>query len=58
MCKIEEKDEKHIMFCRVIFGNLEKFEFGSQQLFLSSLNFYTGVHELSILNCMWYVVAI
>ena len=21
MCKIDEKDEKHIMFCRVIFGN-------------------------------------
>lgn len=53
MCEIDENGEKHIMMCRVILGNLERVEFGSQQRFRGP-HFDTGVDEL--INPKRYVV--
>ncbi|MCD7467373.1 hypothetical protein HAX54_004783 [Datura stramonium] len=54
MSEIDEYGEKHIIFCRVILGNLEKVELGSRQLFPSSVDFDTGVDDLN--NPQLYVV--
>ncbi|KAK4348594.1 hypothetical protein RND71_031349 [Anisodus tanguticus] len=54
MSEVDEYGEKHIIVCRVILGNVEKVELGSQQLYPSSLNFDTGVDHLT--NPKWYVV--
>ncbi|XP_060199219.1 inactive poly [ADP-ribose] polymerase RCD1-like [Lycium barbarum] len=50
----DEYGEKHIILCRVILGKSEKVELGSQQLRPSSVDFDTGVDDLT--NPRWYVV--
>ncbi|PQQ16327.1 putative inactive poly [Prunus yedoensis var. nudiflora] len=50
----EDNGEKHAILCRVILGNVEKVEAGSQQCHPSSAEFDTGVDDLR--NPKWYVV--
>uniref|UniRef100_A0A3Q7G9F9 Poly [ADP-ribose] polymerase n=2 Tax=Solanum lycopersicum TaxID=4081 RepID=A0A3Q7G9F9_SOLLC len=57
MSDVDENGEKHMILCRVILGNPEKVELGSQQLFSSNLdNFDTGVDDLNNpkLYVVWY----
>ncbi|XP_009618750.1 inactive poly [ADP-ribose] polymerase RCD1 [Nicotiana tabacum] len=54
MSEVDEYGEKHIVLCRVILGKLEKVELGSQQRYPSSVDFDTGVDDLT--NPKWYVV--
>ena len=57
MSDVNENGEKHMILCRVILGNPEKVELGSQQLFSSNLdNFDTGVDDLihPKLYVVWY----
>lgn len=46
--------EKHLILCRVILGNVEKVEVGSQQYYPSKLEFDTGADDLN--NPKWYIV--
>lgn len=50
----DDNGEKHVILCRVILGNVEKVEAGSQQCHPSSAEFDTGVDDLR--NPKWYVV--
>ncbi|XP_021832148.1 probable inactive poly [ADP-ribose] polymerase SRO3 [Prunus avium] len=50
----DDNGEKHAILCRVILGNVEKVEAGSQQCHPSSAEFDTGVDDLR--NPKWYVV--
>ncbi|KAK9271324.1 hypothetical protein L1049_026914 [Liquidambar formosana] len=50
----DDNGEKHLILCRVIVGNVEKVEAGSQQSHPSSVNFDTGVDDLK--NPKQYVV--
>ncbi|XP_021600355.2 probable inactive poly [ADP-ribose] polymerase SRO1 isoform X2 [Manihot esculenta] len=55
--KLSEMDgngEKHLILCRVILGNVEKVEVGSQQYYPSKLEFDTGADDLN--NPKWYIV--
>ncbi|KAH0680293.1 hypothetical protein KY290_022480 [Solanum tuberosum] len=47
MSDIDENGEKHIILCRAILGNFEKVELGSKQMFPSSVDFDTGVDDLT-----------
>ncbi|GAB2228311.1 hypothetical protein Drorol1_Dr00010144 [Drosera rotundifolia] len=50
----DENGERHVLLCRVILGNVEKVEAGSQQNHPSSLRFDSGVDDVG--NPKWYVV--
>ncbi|KAI4316062.1 hypothetical protein L6164_024079 [Bauhinia variegata] len=50
----DDNGEKHIILCRVILGNIEKVEAGSQQRSPSCADFDTGTDDLE--NPKWYVV--
>ncbi|TYI29060.1 hypothetical protein ES332_A05G289300v1 [Gossypium tomentosum] len=50
----DENGVRHLILCRVILGNIEKVEAGSQQYLSSSVNFDTGSDDPS--NPRWYVV--
>ncbi|KAF2323913.1 hypothetical protein GH714_003941 [Hevea brasiliensis] len=55
--KLSEMDgngEKHLILCRVILGNVEKVEMGSQQYYPSNFQFDTGADDLN--NPKWYIV--
>ncbi|XP_050376296.1 probable inactive poly [ADP-ribose] polymerase SRO3 isoform X2 [Argentina anserina] len=41
----DDNGEKHVLLCRVILGNVEKVEAGSQQCYPSSVEFDTGVDD-------------
>ncbi|KAL6176691.1 hypothetical protein ACLB2K_053324 [Fragaria x ananassa] len=41
----DDNGEKHVLLCRVILGNVEKVEAGSQQCYPSSMEFDTGVDD-------------
>ncbi|KAJ7958854.1 Poly [ADP-ribose] polymerase [Quillaja saponaria] len=50
----DDKGEKHVILCRVILGNVEKVEAGSQQRYPSSVEFDTGADDPK--DPKWYVV--
>lgn len=50
----DDNGERHVILCRVILGNTEKIEVGSQQCYPSSVAFDTGVDDVS--HPKWYVV--
>ncbi|KAL8128976.1 hypothetical protein V2J09_018131 [Rumex salicifolius] len=50
----DDNGERHIILCRVILGNAEKVEIGSQQCYPSSVNYDTGVDDVN--NPKYYVV--
>lgn len=52
--EVDNNGEKHIILCRVILGNIEKVEAGSQQCRPSSVEFDTGADDP--INPKWYVV--
>lgn len=54
--QLEADDDgvRHVVLCRVILGNVEKIEAGSQQSYPSSAEFDTGADDLN--NPKWYVV--
>ncbi|KAL4278587.1 hypothetical protein GQ457_03G034770 [Hibiscus cannabinus] len=55
--KLADADDngvKHLILCRVILGNVEKVEAGSEQLLPSSVDFDTGSDDP--MNPKWYVV--
>lgn len=54
MSEVDENGEKHMILCRVILGNSEKVELGSQQFFRSSADYDSGVDDL--MNPKLYVV--
>lgn len=54
MSQMDGNGEKHVLLCRVILGNVEKVEAGSQQNCPSSMDFDTGADEPN--NPKWYVV--
>ena len=45
-CDVDENDTRHMMFCRVILGNMEPVHPGSKQYHPSSDNFDSGVDDL------------
>ncbi|XP_057467364.1 inactive poly [ADP-ribose] polymerase RCD1-like isoform X1 [Actinidia eriantha] len=45
-CDVDENDIRHMMFCRVILGNMEPVHPGSKQYHPSSDNFDSGVDDL------------
>lgn len=50
----QDAGENHVILCRVILGKCEKIQAGSQQLYPSSVEFDTGVDDVS--NPKWYIV--
>ncbi|GMI82742.1 RADICAL-INDUCED CELL DEATH1, ARABIDOPSIS THALIANA P8 (INTERACTING PROTEIN), REDOX IMBALANCED 1 [Hibiscus trionum] len=50
----DDNGVKHLILCRVILGNVEKVEAGSEQYLPSSLDFDTGSDDP--MNPKWYVV--
>lgn len=52
--EVDDNGEKHVVLCRVILGNMEKVEAGSDQFHPSSLKFDSGTDDL--VNPKWYVV--
>ena len=52
--EVDNNGEKHIILCRIILGNVEKVEAGSQQRGPSSENFDTGADDPK--NPKWFVV--
>lgn len=50
----DDNGEKHMILCRVILGNVEKVEAGSQQCYPSSSAFDTGADDPN--NPKWYLV--
>lgn len=50
----DDNGEKHLVLCRVLLGNVEKVDVGSQQCYPSSVAFDSGVDN--IVNPKWYVV--
>ncbi|KAJ7965898.1 Poly [ADP-ribose] polymerase [Quillaja saponaria] len=50
----DDKGEKHVVLCRVILGNVEKVEAGSQQRYPSSVEFDTGADDPN--DPKWLVV--
>ncbi|XP_027149050.1 probable inactive poly [ADP-ribose] polymerase SRO3 isoform X1 [Coffea eugenioides] len=54
MSDIDDNGEKHVILCRVLLGKCEKIEAGSNQKLPSSLDFDTGVDQLT--DPKWYVV--
>lgn len=54
LSEMDDNGEKHIILCRVILGNVEKVEAGSQQCYPTSADFDTGADEPK--NPKWYVV--
>ncbi|KAH8513837.1 hypothetical protein H0E87_006918 [Populus deltoides] len=45
-CDVDENGERHLVFCRVIMGNMELLHSGSRQFHPSSENFDSGVDDL------------
>ncbi|KAJ6943066.1 hypothetical protein NC652_008764 [Populus alba x Populus x berolinensis] len=45
-CDVDENGERHLVFCRVIMGNMELLQSGSRQFHPSSENFDSGVDDL------------
>ncbi|MCL7045362.1 hypothetical protein MKW94_012419 [Papaver nudicaule] len=54
LSEADKNGEKHVLLCRVIMGNIEKVELGSDQCYPSNANFDTGVDNLA--NPRWYIV--
>ncbi|KAH7567588.1 hypothetical protein ACOSP7_010432 [Xanthoceras sorbifolium] len=54
LAEADQNGEKHIILCRVILGNVEKVETGSQQSYPSSVDFDSGSDDLKSPN--WYIV--
>ncbi|KDP41553.1 hypothetical protein JCGZ_15960 [Jatropha curcas] len=54
LSELDDNGEKHIILCRLILGNVEKVEAGSQQSYPSNVNFDTGVDNLH--HTKWYIV--
>ncbi|KAL3505019.1 hypothetical protein ACH5RR_034860 [Cinchona calisaya] len=54
MSEVDENGEKHVILCRVLLGKCEKIEAGSQQMLPSTMDFDTGVDNLT--DPKWYVV--
>ncbi|KAI3909972.1 hypothetical protein MKW98_013026 [Papaver atlanticum] len=54
LSEADKNGEKHVLLCRVIMGNIEKVELGSDQCHPSNANFDTGVDNLA--NPRWYIV--
>ncbi|KAI3993010.1 hypothetical protein MKX01_009753 [Papaver californicum] len=54
LSEADKNGEKHVLLCRVIMGNIEKVELGSDQCHPSNANFDTGVDDLA--NPRWYIV--
>ncbi|OVA16479.1 WWE domain [Macleaya cordata] len=50
----DKNGEKHMLLCRVIMGNIEKVEVGSNQFHSSSAEYDTGVDNFA--NPKWYIV--
>ena len=50
----DDNGEKHVLLCRVVLGNLEKIDAGSQQFSPSSTAFDNGVDDT--VNPKWFVV--
>ncbi|KAK1366969.1 Poly [ADP-ribose] polymerase [Heracleum sosnowskyi] len=50
----QDAGENHVIMCRVILGKCEKIQAGSQQLYPSSVEYDTGVDDVS--NPKWYIV--
>lgn len=50
----DDNGEKHLILCRVILGNVEKVEAGSQQCYPSSTEYDTGADDPK--NPKWFVV--
>ncbi|KAL6985715.1 hypothetical protein U1Q18_019089 [Sarracenia purpurea var. burkii] len=53
-CDVDENGERHMVFCRVILGNVELIRPGSRQFHPSSENFDSGVDDLQ--NPSHYIV--
>lgn len=54
IAEADENGEKHVIMCRVILGNAEKVEAGSQQCYPSSVDFDSGSDDPK--NPKWYIV--
>ena len=50
----DNNGEKHMILCRVILGNVEKLEAGSQQCYPSSSEFDTGADDPK--NPKWHFI--
>ncbi|KAF9689621.1 hypothetical protein SADUNF_Sadunf01G0111400 [Salix dunnii] len=53
-CDVDENGVRHLVFCRVIMGNMELLQHGSRQFHPSSENFDSGVDDLE--NPREYIV--
>lgn len=51
---MDENGEKHIILCKVILGKCEKIDSGSRQSHPSSVEYDTGVDDLT--SPKWYTV--
>lgn len=51
---VDENDTRHVVFCRVIMGNMELVRSGRKQFHPSSEDFDSGVDNLQ--NPKWYIV--
>ncbi|XP_057533098.1 probable inactive poly [ADP-ribose] polymerase SRO3 isoform X2 [Amaranthus tricolor] len=54
LAQADDNGEKHVLLCRVVLGNLEKIDAGSQQFSPSSTAFDNGVDDT--VNPKWFVV--
>ncbi|GLT62988.1 hypothetical protein SLA2020_355870 [Shorea laevis] len=54
LAEADENGEKHVILCRILLGNVEKVEFGSQQDLPSRAKFDTGSDDPK--NPTWHVV--
>ncbi|XP_077233502.1 putative inactive poly [ADP-ribose] polymerase SRO3 [Tasmannia lanceolata] len=54
LAEADDNGEKHVVLCRVIMGNTEEVEAGSQQFHPSSEEFDSGVDD--IINPRWYIL--
>ncbi|XP_073031540.1 inactive poly [ADP-ribose] polymerase RCD1-like isoform X2 [Primulina eburnea] len=54
LSKMDENSEKHIILCKVILGKCEKIDAGSRQSHPSSVEYDTGVDDLT--SPKWYTV--
>lgn len=54
MAEADQNGEKHVILCRVVLGNVEKVERGSQQCYPSTVEFDTGSDDPK--NPNWYIV--
>lgn len=54
LAEADQNGEKHVILCRVILGNVEKVEAGTQQGYPSRVDFDSGSDDPK--NPKWYVV--